>query len=317
VRFEREEATVSISNWIALGATVSIAGCATIINFDEPFEQATGGAASTSSTTTAQGGSGGSTTSTSSTTTSSACVPDASCASEGVTCGPLFDGCEAIDCGTCDAPFVCSPDTRTCLCTNGVTVHPALVADTAIQNHPSWVCGALQSGDATCLNISQYLSDSRALLRFSIDAATSQALMTPGSVTSARLTLVPAPVCQSTSFTPEGKVQVYVLRSDWDEMQARWCHRKGAQGDATTHPWDKSGANGDGADHGALAAEMDMPTDNLPFEVPLDPAALVSPLVTGTEISLLVLTPVGSKLVIESRENGKPAKLDIEYCPIP
>lgn len=308
---------MSASKWIAAGCAVSFAaGCATILDFDGPFEQ-TGGAATTSGTTTSQGGTGGTTGSTSTSTTSSVCVPTTSCAAEGATCGVVHDGCEDHLCGTCDAPFVCSDATHTCECQSPIVVHPTLVADTAIQNHPSWVCGSLTAGDATCLNISQYLSDARALMRFTIDAATATALATPGSVTSARLTLRPSAMCGGSSFTPEGKVQVYLLRNDWDEMAARWCHRKGAQGDSTTHPWGKSGANDAVDDHGALAAELDMPTDNMPFEVVLDPATLVSPLVTGTEVSFLVLTPPGSKLVIEAKEGGAPSTLDIEYCPIP
>lgn len=315
---------MNASKWAVAGLAGSLAaaGCASIIDFDAPFEGA-GGASTTSgaSSTSAHGGRGGASSSTTSasgsSTTSSACVPKSSCAEVGFTCGTFFNGCEDEACGACALPFTCADSSHTCACPNPVTVHPTLVADTAIQHHSAWVCGSLTAGAFPCINVSQSLDDSRALLRFSIDAATQKALTTPGAVISANLTLRPAAVCDGSSFTNTGKAQVHVLRNDWDEGGARWCHRSGPQDMPNVNPWGMQGAEDPTVDRGPLAAEVDMSGDNMPFDISLDPSKLVSPLVTGTQVSLLVLTPVGSKLVIETKEGGAPATLDIEYCPVP
>lgn len=305
-----------VAGWVAL---MSAAGCASIIDFDAPFEQ-TGGASSTS---TAHGGSGGSGTATTTTstatttTTSSTCVPTTTCVEAGYTCGMLFDGCQQIDCGSCTAPFTCMDGTHQCECPSPVNVKPALVADAMIQNHPSWTCGTLTSGDFPCLNVSQALDDARGLLKYSLDAATSKALMTPGSVISAKLRIMPSATCGGSSFTPSGTADVYVLRSDWHEMQARWCHRSGATGDTTTAPWGMPGANDTTLDHGPRAGTVTLPATNVPFDIQLEPAELASPLVTAANISFLILTPVGTKLVFEAREGTGGPVLEIDYCPTP
>ena len=186
------------------------------------------------------------------------------------------------------------------------------IADTIIA---SGGCnGANHMGTFQYLNVGV----GRGLVRFQLDAAGVTALLTPGKVKKATLTLTRNANCES-EVNPcpatAGSLQVFPLRNDWDEGNdqsytgADWCRRL-----ANKAPWNQPGADGD---HGTAAGLVSTGAQDPALVVELDASKWDASWLNSAapELSVLLI-PVDALFVFASRESTQWAhpKLTLETC---
>jgi hypothetical protein len=187
-------------------------------------------------------------------------------------------------------------------------------ADTTIQQLPPFDCGVITNGDHACMNV-QTVSVGKELLRFPKSELIAKLFANPASLLSMTLLVHTAKTCNGASFDASGQFFVSPLRSDWDELEARWC-RRGLDGDVAL-PWGEDGAAQQGVDTGDRVGVGLFPDDNV-ITIPLK----IKPFVEGAwvnegQVSLLLTVSDNAAVAMMAREsNNKTAtpKLSLSFC---